>query len=139
MAGVILVSVWKYTPMIMIAVLGKLQTISNDYYEAAQVDGATIWQQFWHITFPFILPPLTVVMLMRFIFLFNKWDLIYMLTGGGPLNATATLPMMLYSQAFSSYNLGRAAAIGVLMFVILLLISRAYYRLNEMAERRLQA
>ena len=76
---------------------------------------------------------------MRFIFLFNKWDLIYMLTGGGPLNATATLPMMLYSQAFSSYNLGRAAAIGVLMFVILLLISRAYYRLNEMAERRLQA
>ncbi len=137
MVGVILVSVWKYAPMIMIAVLGKLQTIPKDYYEAAQVDGATRWQQFWRITFPFILPPLTVVMLMRFIFLFNKWDIIYLLTGGGPLNATATLPMMLYSQAFSSYNLGRAAAIGVVMFVILLIISRFYYKLNEMAERRL--
>lgn len=137
MLGVILVSVWKYAPMIMIAVLGKLQTIPKDYYEAAQVDGATRWQQFWRITFPFILPPLTVVMLMRFIFLFNKWDIIYLLTGGGPLNATATLPMMLYSQAFGSYNLGRAAAIGVVMFVILLIISRFYYKLNEMAERRL--
>ncbi len=137
MLGVVLVSVWKYSPMIMIAVLGKLQTIPKDYYEAAQVDGANVWQQFWLITFPFILPPLTVVMLMRFIFLFNKWDIIYMLTGGGPLNATATLPMMLYAQAFSSYNLGRASAIGVVMFVLLLIVSRFYYKLNEMAERRL--
>lgn len=137
MPGVILVSVWKYSPMIMIAVLGKLQTISGDYYEAAQVDGANQWQQFWHITFPFILPPLIVVMLMRFIFLFNKWDIIYLLTGGGPLNATATLPMALYSEAFSSYNLGKAAAIGAMMFVILLICSRFYYKLNEMAEKRL--
>ena len=137
MPGVILVSVWKYSPMIMIAVLGKLQTIPRDYYEAAQVDGATAWQQFWQITFPFILPPLVVVMLMRFIFLFNKWDIIYMLTGGGPLNATATLPMLLYAQAFSSYNLGRASAIGVVMFLILLVTSKAYYKVNEMAEGRL--
>lgn len=137
MLGVILVSVWKYTPMIMIAVLGKLQTIPKDYYEAAQMDGATGHQQFWHITFPFILPPLTVVMLMRFIFLFNKWDIIYMLTGGGPLNATATLPMVLYSEAFSSYNLGRASAIGVMMFLLLLIVSRFYYKLNDLAEKRL--
>lgn len=137
MLGVTLVSVWKYAPMILIAVLGKLQTIPCDYYEAAQVDGANAWQQFWHITFPFILPPLIVVMLMRFIFLFNKWDIIYLLTGGGPLNATATLPMMLYSEAFSSYNLGKAAAVGVIMFLILAVCSRFYYKLNELAERRL--
>lgn len=137
MVGVVLVSVWKYAPMIMIAVLGKLQTISKDYYEAAQVDGATQWQQFWRITFPFILPPLTVVMLMRFIFLFNKWDIIYLLTSGGPLNATATLPMMLYSEAFSSYNMGKAAAIGVVMFLILFISSKFYYKLNEAAEKRL--
>lgn len=137
MLGVIIVSVWKYAPMIMIAVLGKLQTISKDYYEAGQVDGANAWQQFWHITFPFILPPLIVVMLMRFIFLFNKWDIIYLLTGGGPLDATATLPMMLYSTAFSSYNLGRAAALGVVMFVLLFVSSKFYYKLNELAERRL--
>jgi multiple sugar transport system permease protein len=137
MLGVILVSVWKYAPMVMIAVLGKLQTIPADYYEAAQVDGASAWQQFWHITFPFILPPLIVVLLMRFIFLFNKWDIIYLMTGGGPLNSTATLPMMLYSEAFSSYNLGRAAAIGVIMFLILSICSRFYYKLNELAERRL--
>ncbi|NLI21552.1 MAG: sugar ABC transporter permease [Clostridiales bacterium] len=137
MIGVILVSVWKYTPMIMIAVLGKLQTISCDYYEAAQVDGANQWQQFRHITFPFILPPLIVVMLMRFIFLFNKWDIIYLLTGGGPLNATATLPMKLYGEAFSSYNLGKAAALGVIMFVLLLASSKFYYKMNDIAERRL--
>lgn len=138
MPGIILVSVWKYTPMIMIAVLGKLQTISKDYYEAAQVDGASGWQQFWHITFPFILPPLIVVMLMRFIFLFNKWDIIFLLTGGGPLNATNTLPMLLYKEAFSSYNLGKAAAVGVVMFVIMLIISRVFYRVNEFAEDRLR-
>ena len=137
MPGVIIVSVWKYAPMIMIAVLGKLQTISKDYYEASQVDGANAWQQFWHITFPFILPPLIVVMLMRFIFLFNKWDIIYLLTGGGPLDATSTLPMMLYTTAFSSYNLGRAAALGVVMFIILYISSKFYYKLNELAERRL--
>ena len=78
--------------MVMIAVLGKLQTISPQLYEAAKIDGCNSWKIFWHITFPFILPVVVVVTLMRFIWLFNKWDIIYLLTGGGPLDVTNTLP-----------------------------------------------
>lgn len=137
MLGVVMVSVWKYTPMVMIAVLGKLQTIPGHLYEAAKIDGSSAWQSFWNITFPFIQPVLIVVMLMRFIWLFNKWDVIYLLTGGGPLDATATLPMLLYNEAFSSYNLSKSAAIGVLMFLILILFSKGYFVINEKAEERL--
>ncbi len=137
MLGVVFVSVWKYAPMVMIAVLGRIQTIPGQLYEAAQIDGCNGWKSFWKITFPYIQQVLIVVMLMRFIWLFNKWDIIYLLTGGGPLDATATLPMLLYSEAFSSYNLGKAAAIGVLMFVILAIISKVFFSINERAERRL--
>lgn len=137
MAGVVMVSIWKYTPMMMIAVLGKLQTIPSHLYEAAKIDGSNAWNSFWHITFPYIQPVLIVVMLMRFIWLFNKWDVIYLLTGGGPLDATQTLPTLLYSEAFSSYNLGGAAAIGVIMFLLLVIFSKIYYRINEKAEGRL--
>ena len=137
MAGVVLMSIWKYTPMMMIAVLGKLQTIPTHLYEAAKIDGSNAWNSFWHITFPYIQPVLIVVMLMRFIWLFNKWDVIYLLTGGGPLDATQTLPTLLYSEAFSSYNLGRAATIGVVMFLLLVVFSKVYYRINEKAEGRL--
>ncbi len=137
MFGVVLVSVWKYAPMVMIAVLGKLQTIPGHLYEAAKIDGCNGWQAFWKITFPYIQQVLVTVMLMRFIWLFNKWDVVYLLTGGGPLDATATLPMVLYSEAFSSYNLGKSAAIGVLMFVILAVISKIFFSINEKADRRL--
>ncbi len=137
MFGVVLVSVWKYAPMVMIAVLGKLQTIPGHLYEAAKIDGCNGWHAFWKITFPYIQQVLVTVMLMRFIWLFNKWDVVYLLTGGGPLDATATLPMVLYSEAFSSYNLGKSAAIGVLMFVILAVISKIFFSINEKADRRL--
>ncbi len=137
MLGVILVSVWKYTPMVMIAVLGKLQTIPGQLYEAAKIDGCSAWKSFWYITFPYIQPVLVVVLLMRFIWLFNKWDVIYLMTGGGPLDATATQSMLLYNSAFGSYNLGRAAAIGVVMFVILVIFSKGYFSINEKAEGRI--
>lgn len=137
MAGVIVVTIWKYTPMITIAVLGRLQIIPNDLYEAAKIDGATDWQAFKHITLPFILPVLIVVMLMRFIFLFNKWDIIYLLTGGGPLGATEVLPTLLYSEAFSTYNFGKASAIGVVMFIIMMIVSKLFFTLNEKAEGRM--
>jgi len=136
MLGVIVVSIWKFTPMIMIAVLGKLQTIPSQLYDAAKIDGCNGWQSFWHITYPFIASVLMVVMLIRSIWLFNKWDMIFLLTGGGPLDKTATLPLLLYNEAFCSYNLGRASAVGVIMFLLLILLSKGYFKLYEKAQER---
>lgn len=137
MLGVIGVTVWKYSPMIMLAVLGRLQIIPKHLYEAAEIDGANDWKCFWHITFPYILPVLIVTLLMRFIFLFNKWDVIYLLTGGGPLGRTETLPTLVMNEAFSTYNFGKASAIGVVIFVILILASKLFFDLNEKSERRM--
>lgn len=137
MAGVIAVGTWKYYPMIMIAVLARLQTIPVQLYEAAEIDGATRWGCFWHITVPFIMPVLIVTLLIRSIWLFNHWDLIYLLTGGGPLDRTTTLPILLYNEAFGSYDLGSAAAIGTLGLLILFAASRLYLAAYTRAEERL--
>lgn len=137
MFGVIIVTIWKYTPMIMVAILGRLQIIPKQLYEAARIDGANDWQSFRYITFPYILPVLVVTMLMRFIFLFNKWDIVYLLTGGGPLGKTETLPTLLVNEAFSTYNFGKASAIGVVVFIILIISAKGFFEVNERSERRM--
>lgn len=137
MLGVILVAGWKYYPMIMVAVLARLQMIPLQLYEAASIDGANGWTQFWRITFPFVRPVLTIVLLIRSIWLFNHWDLIFLLTGGGPMDRTSTLPLLLFNEAFTSYNLGRASAVGVIVLVILAVASQFYMVQYRKAEERL--
>ena len=127
MISVILVGAWKYFPFVVIAVLARLQTIPGELYEAARVDGAGAWSRFWDVTLPQLGEVLLVIVLLRTIWDFKEFDLIYLLTGGGPVTSTETLPLLVYREAFGMNAMGRAStyAIGImaalLMFMILYL------------------
>ena len=126
---IILVSVWLWTPFVVTCVLAGLQTIPTQLYEAARVDGAGAWTQFWHITIPGLRSVLIVVILLRGIWMFNKFDLIWLLTKGGPLNQTETLPTLAYRKSFIEYNLGGGAAVATISFLLLLGVILIYLRL----------
>ena len=126
---IILVSVWLWTPFVVTCVLAGLQTIPTQLYEAARVDGAGAWTQFWHITIPGLRSVLIVVILLRGIWMFNKFDLIWLLTKGGPLNQTETLPTLAYRKSFIEYNLGEGAAVATISFLLLSGVILIYLRL----------
>jgi multiple sugar transport system permease protein len=134
MLGVILVSSWKFFPFVVIAMLGILQSIPSDRYEAAKCDGADWWQEFRYITIPSILPVIMLTALLRTIWTWDKFDIIYQLTGGGPLQATTTMPIYVYYEMFQQFNQGRAAAVAMVMFLIMLTMSLVYTWLYDRAE-----
>lgn len=119
MAMVILLSVWIWTPFVTLACLAGLQGIPQQQYEAAKVDGASAWQRFCHVTIPQLRPVLMVVLLLRAIWMFNKFDVIWLTTQGGPLGATEHLPILAYRQTFELYNVGTGATISAISFFIL--------------------
>lgn len=128
-AMVILVSVWIWTPFVVTCVLAGLQSIPAQLYEAARVDGASEWKQFWHITLPGLKSVLIVVVLLRGIFMFNKFDVVWLLTKGGPLNETETLPTLAYRKAFLEFNLGSGAAVATISFLLLATVIFVYLRI----------
>jgi multiple sugar transport system permease protein len=125
--SVVFVGVWKYFPFVVVIVLARLQVIPQDLYEAARIDGAGAVSRFLDITLHQIKDVLLVVALLRTIFMFNNFEIIFLLTGGGPLRATMTLPIMVYEQAFGVYELGRGSAIAVVMFLILIVVMTVYF------------
>jgi multiple sugar transport system permease protein len=128
MLSTIGVGAWKYFPFVVIAVLARLQTIPLQLYEAATVDGAGAWGRFWDVTLPQLKDVLGVIILLRAIWDFKEFDLIWLLTGGGPLNQTRTLPIVVYQEAFGLNQMGRAAAYAALMMAVLLVFMLAYLR-----------
>ncbi len=136
MASVIIVGVWKFFPFVVLAILGILQSIPQEQYEAARIDGASAFQQFWRITLPYVMPVFILTALLRTIWTFHKFEIIYLLTGGGPLDATTTLPILVYQKGFVDFELGRAAAIAILTFLILAVLIAVYFFLMRRAEDR---
>jgi len=134
MVSVVLVGAWKYFPFVVIAVLARLQTIPEHLYEAATIDGAGAWSRFWDVTLPQLREVLVVVVLLRAIWDFKEFDLIYLLTGGGPIIATQTLPLMVYKEAFGLNQMGRAAAVAVSMMLVMLVFMLAYFRALQTRE-----
>jgi multiple sugar transport system permease protein len=128
MSIVVMASVWTWTPFVSVSFLAALQTIPKSLYEAARVDGAGPWNRFWHVTIPMLVPMLMVIVLLRSIWMFNKFDVIWLLTKGGPLSATEHLPVMAYRRAFLQYDVGGGAAIATLSFAILSLLILVYFR-----------
>ena len=128
MLSLIVVGAWKYFPFVVIAVLARLQTIPQQLYEAATIDGAGAWGRFWDVTLPQLREVLGVVILLRAIWDFKEFDLVWLLTGGGPINHTRTLPLLVYQEAFGLNQMGRAAAYAVLMMAILLVFMVVYLR-----------
>jgi multiple sugar transport system permease protein len=127
MLTVIAIGTWKYFPFVVLAVLARLQTIPEQLYEAARMDGAGTWARFWDITLPQLRGVLVIVIILRAIWDFKEFDLIYLMTGGGPLTGTQTLPLMVYKAAFALLSMGRAAAIAVAMLLIMLVLMIAYF------------
>jgi multiple sugar transport system permease protein len=136
MVSVIIVGVWKFFPFVVLALLGILQSIPQEQYEAARIDGASAFQQFWRITLPYVLPVFILTALLRTIWTFHKFEIIYLMTGGGPLDATTTLPILVYFKGFVDFELGRAAAVAILTFLILVVLLVAYFLLMKRAEAR---
>ena len=126
MISLILVGAWKYFPFVVIAVLARLQSIPDELYEAASIDGAGAWGRFADVTLPQLRDVLIVVVLLRTIWDFKEFDLIYLLTGGGPIIGTQTLPLMVYKEAFALNQMGGASAVAVLMMLVMLLFMILY-------------
>lgn len=128
MASIIFVGAWKYFPFVVIAVLARLQTIPEHLYEAATIDGAGPLQRFADITLPQLRDVLVVVVLLRAIWDFKEFDLIYLMTGGGPVNATQTLSLLVYEEAFRLNRMGMASSYAVAMMLVLLGFTLLYLR-----------
>ena len=122
MGCVIAVNVWRGVPFYAISLLAGLQTISADLHEAAAIDGANRWQRFWHVTWPLLLPVTMVVVLFSVIQTFADFQLVYVLTGGGPANATHLFATYAYQIGIGTGLLSEGAAISLAMFPALLLI-----------------
>jgi multiple sugar transport system permease protein len=111
----------------VVVVLARLQVIPQDLYEAARIDGAGAVSRFFDITLPQLRDVLLVVALLRTIFMFNNFEVIFLLTGGGPVRSTLTLPIMVYEQAFANLDIGRGSAVAVVMFAILVAAMTVYF------------
>jgi multiple sugar transport system permease protein len=129
MVSLIWVSVWQFFPFVLLAVLARLQTISPELYEAAKVDGGGAWSRFLHITLPQLGPVLFVVVLLRSIWMFTKFDTPWlMIQGGGAEPYIRTLPIYTFQRTFAYYEAGRGSAMAVLMFLLLVAAAALYFR-----------
>lgn len=131
---VIIGGIWKYTPFVVIMLLARLQVIPVDLEEAAQIDGASSWQVFRHITLPWLMPVIVITLLLRTIWMFNEFDMVYLFAFGGPLFGTTTLPVLVRHLAFDARQIGMAAAASSVMVVILMMMSWGYFQLYNRAE-----
>jgi multiple sugar transport system permease protein len=122
------VAVWSRFGYDMLILLAGLLEIPQDYYEAASLDGASPWQQFRHITLPGLKRPLFFVLILEIVSSFQVFDLIYVMTGGGPVNASYNLVFMIYDQGFGYSNFGYASAAGVVLFFITVVVSMVQRR-----------
>jgi multiple sugar transport system permease protein len=130
--AVILANVWKGFPFWMIMLTAGLQTIPHDLYEAATVDGAGGWARFRYVTIPGIKTVLVITSILAFIWTFNYFDLIYVLTGGGPANLTQIFPIYIYQTAFNDQQLGLGAAASLVLFVAMTIVMIVYVRLVKL-------
>jgi multiple sugar transport system permease protein len=121
---VIVFEAWRYFPFAMLMILARLQAVDNTLYEAADVDGANTWHKFWYVTLPELRYVLGAVFLLRLIWTFNKFDDIFLLTGGG--FGTNVLPVLTYQFSFRSYNFGKGAANAMILLAILVVFLVIY-------------
>ncbi|MEO8186178.1 MAG: sugar ABC transporter permease [Burkholderiaceae bacterium] len=132
--SVIAANIWRGVPFVAISLLAGLQTISPSYYEAASLDGATDWQQFRFVTLPLLTPIIAVVMTFSVLFTFTDFQLIYVLTRGGPLNSTHLMATLAFQRAIPGGALGEGAALATAMVPFLLAaILFSYFGLQRRA------
>lgn len=135
MPTIIVISAWVWFPFSAINLLAGLQAIPRDIYEAASIDGASSLQKFLFITLPMLSPVLLVVLIIRFIWAARNFDMIFLLTGGGPLDATYVLPILAYRSAFNVFRLGYASAVATSLFIFLVILAIIYFQAYTIATR----
>jgi multiple sugar transport system permease protein len=136
LAAVIVVDIWHWTPFVFLLLLAGLESLPQDVYEAAKVDGASAWQEFVHVTLPLMLPTIVVTLVFRLIVAFKVFDEVYLLTGGGPGTATEVLSFTIYRRFFAEDRAGYGAAMSVVvLFVLALAIVVAVSSLRRGEER----
>jgi len=118
MASIITVNVWVGVPFNLVILYGGLQAISAELYEAARIDGASAWQRFWFVTMPLLRPVNAILLLLGLIYTLKQFDIIYILTNGGPGNATQVLSTWSYHLSFHDMHFGQGAAVGNIMLLI---------------------
>ena len=135
MVSLIIVSVWQFFPFVIIGVLARLQSIPNELYDAASVDGANAVQRFFYVTLPHLKNVLFVIVLLRSIWMFTKFDTPWlMIQGGGAETYIRTLPVYTYMRTFAYYEAGIGSAMAVVMFLMLAAATAVYFKLWERDE-----
>lgn len=129
MPAVIIANIWKSTPFLMIFILAALQGVSYDMYESASIDGAGKIKRFLYITLPNIKEPMAVAVILNVISIFNNFNAIWLLTKGGPLDSTEIMYTYAYRQAFVDHKFGYAAAISVVIFIVIAILTTIYIRM----------
>ena len=130
MTSLIVTSVWQFFPFVVVTYLARLQTIPPELYEAATVDGASAWRRFVHVTLPQTASVLFVIVLLRSIWMFTKFDTVWLLAGdGGVSRYIRTLPVYAYARSFTYLQAGMGAALAVIMFTMLLAATAVYFRM----------
>ena len=135
MVALIIAKTWASFPWIMVMLLAGLQTVPHELHEAAEVDGAGIISRFFAVTLPHLRGIIGIVLLLEVIWNFQHFDLIYVMTGGGPAGSTETFATAVYETAFQGFDLGRAGALGLIWMALLTVLMVIYVRVSERGER----
>ena len=134
MPSLIITTLWIRIGFCMVIYLAALQSIPVELYQAAQVDGATAWRQFRHITWPLLGPTTFLLLILNVIYSLHVFDLIYVMTGGGPGNSTSVLVQYIYQMAFQESQMGYASAVGVVLYLMLLVFTVFQWRMTRQGE-----
>ncbi|MBL8600185.1 MAG: sugar ABC transporter permease [Devosia sp.] len=129
------INIWFGAPLFMINILAALKTVPRDQYEAAMIDGANLGQRFWYITVPHVRRVIGLLLILRTIWVFNNFELLFLITGGGPAGLTTTLPIHAYRTGWGLRQLGMASAITVLLLIFLLVAAALAFKLVSRWER----
>lgn len=136
--AVVAVAVWAGYPFMLAAMLAGLQSIPVEYHEVAQIEGASVLQELLTVTLPMLRSIIAIILILRVIWTFNAFDLIYLLTNGGPDGQTLTLPVLAYDLGWQEYLPGKAAAMSMLMLLVLAVAGVLYFRINSWARKEEQ-
>jgi multiple sugar transport system permease protein len=131
MPAIVIMAVWKNFGYNMIILLAALQSIPEDLYEAARIDGATFWQQFWNVTLPSLRPVLMLVSILTMTGYFQLFAEPYIMTEGGPLESTKSILFFMFDEGFKWWSLGRASAVAFMLFVIIFLVTLVQLRIGK--------
>jgi len=131
LATMIFIDVWQWTPFVFLILLAGIVSLPKDVYEAAQIDGASKWKMFTNITLPLLKPVIVVALLLRLLEAFKVFDMIWMLTKGGPVHATEVIGVRIYIQAFTSFNMGYSAALALILLAFSMGITIAFIKISK--------